>query len=390
MLFLSGTAIFLILSSLDLINKYFGVKGMAIYSVAIFFIVFLGDKYGLSIFVSLVSERSANYLAALMFAVLAIFSIVLYRVANAGTFGGGSDADEALILAVHELVRGRYPFYPYTYLGNPIAPMPGSVILAIPFVIAGLLPLQNVAWLAAFFVLVKKHLKSSTFALALLSLILLVSPVVLQNLATGTDRTSNTIYILAAMWLVIRYLRSDGKLTWQSVLAAIFLGIGLSSRSNFFFVTPIFFAFVVQNGSWSSAVKLSLIAGLSFLLVTLPFWLYDPAGFTPFTTQAGKLAQYEYILPYARIIVPVSGMLLAIALSFRKMGTDGIGFLWNCAFVQMFSVFLLTLLASIHAGHPDLYFGHVSYGVFFLFFGTFAAWIRIKQDHDQLTGSTPD
>ena len=121
------------------------------------------------------------------------------------------------------------------------------------------------------------------------------------------------------------------------------------------------------------------IAGFTFMLVVIPFWLYDPAGFTPFNVQSEKVMQFETILPYARVIVPLSGMLLASALSFRKMKPDCIVFFWNCAIVQLFSVLLLSALSSIYSGKLDLYFGHVSYGVFFIFFAGFAAWTVLKQ-----------
>ena len=57
---------------------------------------------------------------------LALFVVVYPRV-NTTTPGRGSDRDEALNLAATELLDGRYAYYPATYLGNPISPLPGAI-----------------------------------------------------------------------------------------------------------------------------------------------------------------------------------------------------------------------------------------------------------------------
>jgi hypothetical protein len=381
---LLGFAILLMASSLDVINKLFGLPGVAVYAMFGFLIVVAGSKFALPALVSMVSEKWANILALATFAGMAALVVHAYPVVNAGTYGGGSDADDALILGANELIHGRYPFYASTYLGNPIAPMPGAVLLAVPFVLINLLPMQNVFWLAVFFGVVRNHLQSSVYALALLWLVLLCSPSVLQNLVTATDRVSNAVYVLAAMWLMIKTISGPDTATWKKILAAIFLGVCLSSRSNFVFLMPLLFSVLAQNSDWRTAIKYLAITGVACAAVTIPFWLYDPKAFTPFNVQSEKIPQLGEILPHANIIVPLSGMLLAIALSFRKMQLDCVVFLWNCAIVQLLFVILFTALASLSLGRLELY--NVNYGVFFFFFVAFAAWITLKPERVTLPG----
>lgn len=370
-------ALVLIASSIDVINKYFGLPAMGIYAIVVIAAVFAANSFGRQI-LSAFSERTATVLMIVTFAALVIITFTIYPIANSGRLGGGSDADDALLVGATELLAGRYPFYPTTYLGNQIAPLPGSVILAVPFVLIGLLPLQNIFWLFIFLAILRHEMKSGKTSLALLWLVLILSPAVMQNLVTATDRTSNTIYIITAMWVMIRTIPFEGVSVWKKLAGPVLLGIGLSSRSNFAFVIPLIFSVLVQNSSWREAVKYCALSGGVALLVTVPFWLFDPAGFTPFHTQADKVILYESILPYATLIVPASGMLLASALAFRHMALDGAAFFWSCAITQIFSVFFLSTLSSIHLGQMDLYLGHVSYGVFFLFFAVLAVAITLR------------
>ncbi|MBC7899023.1 MAG: hypothetical protein H7070_03135 [Saprospiraceae bacterium] len=381
-----GFAIFLLVPSLDVVLKYFGLKGVAGYLVFGFTGLFLSYKFVWPLFRKL-TEKQAIVLAALTFAVMIAVVGYVYPIANSGGFGGGSDANDALIIGATELIHGRYPFYQKTYLGNPIAPMPGALLLAAPFVFFGLYAVQNIFWLAVFFTAVRNHLKSTVYALGLLWLILVFCPSVLQNLVTGTDHISNTIYVLTAMWLMIKAIPNSEASVLSKLLPTILLGVGLSSRSNFIFLVPLLFSILVQNSDWKTAFKYLTISGAACVLVTLPFWIYDPSGFTPFTVQADKVTRFEEILPFARIVVPLSGMLLAFALSLTKMNSDCHVFLRNCAIVQLFTVLFMSALASIHGGRLNLFFDHIGYGMFILFFGVFAGWIILRERDDTLGSS---
>jgi hypothetical protein len=103
---------------------------------------------------------------------------------------------------------------------------------------------------------------------------------------------------------------------------------------------------------------------LSFISITLPFYLYDPVGFSPLHT-VGKLKQFESVLPHAGpLILAVCGM-AALVLSLQRM--DVSRFFRNCAIVQAIPVLFGMVLSLISMGAPGLVFSE--YGLAFLFFG---------------------
>jgi hypothetical protein len=146
--------------------------------------------------------------------------------ANSGIFGGGSDCDEATIQGVLSLLRLENPYAQTTYLGNPITPLPGALLLSVPMLHAA-----NILWLC------------------LCPLIVLLNPRVWHCLAIGSDYPANTIYVCMA---VLFYLRR------RSMWSAAILGVTLSSRLNFLFVLPF---------AWG---KRAWIAVVVFLVLSVP------------------------------------------------------------------------------------------------------------------------
>ncbi len=255
-----GLAIFLLVPSFDTAGKYLGIAGIALYFAAGLIAIFVGYFLLLPPFLKHVSERTAQILALITFAGLIAIVCVGYPLANSGTLGGGSDVDDAMIIAASELVKGNFPYYQTTYLGLPISPLPGAIFLATPWVVAGALPYQNIFWLAVLFLVLRNLLNSSALVLALFWAILLSSPTVLQSLVTGSDYISNSIYILVAIWLALKYAADPEAPLWKKLLSAAFLGICLSSRSNFFVVLPLYFGALVHTAGWREAFRLSAVS----------------------------------------------------------------------------------------------------------------------------------
>ncbi|MEO6049869.1 MAG: hypothetical protein ABIP78_00865 [Pyrinomonadaceae bacterium] len=372
-----GFAVFLLAPSFDTALKYLGTKGLVLYFVIGTCIILLGHRFVMPVFRNLISERHATYFAIITFLLLIGIALYGYPIANSGRFGVGSDADEALLTAAGELIRGRYPYYLQTYLGNQISPLPGAVLFAVPFVILGAISLQNVFWLAVLFIAVRYFEKSSVLALGLIWVTLGFSPTVLQNIVTGADYISNSIYILVLMWILIKMVSDSTASQWKRLVPSVLLGLAFSSRSNFLLLLPLLLSILVQTSGWKSAIKYSAISGLAFLLVTVPFWLYDPPGFAPLIVQAKKLRAIEEVLPFAGVIIPGSAVMLSMILSFQKLKSDCILFFRNCAIVQLFVLFFTSAVYSIKLGQPDLYLGQSGYGMFTLFFGALAGWLNI-------------
>lgn len=375
-----GLAIFLLVPSLDTAGKYFGVPGLALYFAGGLIAIFAGYFLLLPPFLKHVSERTARILAVITFAGLIAIVFVGYPMANSGTLGSGSDVDDAMIVAVTEIVNGNFPYYQKTYLGLPISPLPGAIFLATPWVVARALPYQNIFWLAVLFLVLRNLLNSSALVLALFWAILLSSPTVLQSLVSGSDYISNSIYILVAIWLTLKYAADPESPLWKKLLSAAFLGICLSSRSNFFVVLPLYFGALVHTAGWREAFRLSAVSVAVLAAVTLPFWAYDPAGFSPFAAQAYKMRVLESVLPYAGLLIPGSAMLIAAWFAVRKSTSCLPEFLQANGIVQLYVLLFSSAIFAIQAGKLNLYMANSGYGIFALFFGAIGFWMSLNRD----------
>src|SRR6266849_4245550 len=343
----AGLAFCLVIPTCGVIQKYFGNIGLLIYLVAATAILWLVFRYLLELVLSRLSERQAQFLAAVTFvALIAVFALVFPR-ANVHVAGRGSDADDALNLAVGELLHGRYPYYVQTYLQNSIANFPGAILLAAPFVLLGNSAYQILIWI-----------------------VLLFSPVVINYVVTGGDDLANSIYVLLFMLLTVRWVSSSDVPAWKRVLAALLVGVGLSSRANFLLAMPQLFAALTIKVGWRAALNYVAGAGAAFAAVTIPFWLYDLADFTPLHTQAHKVAEFQTILPFAGLVVAALGGGIALVLAWRSIKLRRETWLRDCAIVQAFLVICVTTLTVIQTGTLSL--TSTSYGVFFLFFGVLA------------------
>ena len=321
-----------------------------------------------------VSERTAAGLLFCFLLILAAYSLTIYPVADSGYFGGGTDVDDALVIGAKEIIAGRYPYYPKTYLGGFLSPMPGALFLALPFVVLGVLPLQNVFWIAVLAITAKYVLRSYLPALLIVLTVFLISPTAYQVLGTASDHISNAIYILASMWLLHTAVADSGSSMWVRIFPAALLGIGLSSRSNFMILMPIFFSALAQAGGWRTALGYCVLTGSVFLAVTVPFWAYDPAGFSPYIVQAGRLQNIATVLPYASIMIPIASFAIAGLLSMSRMPADGAAFFRNCAIVQLITLYISSLAYAVFLGEFSLFLGNVGYGMFTVFFAAVSAW----------------
>jgi hypothetical protein len=366
----AGLAFCLVVPSCGVIQKYFGNVGLLIYLAAATAILWLAYRYLAELFLLRLSERESVYLVLLTFvALIALFAIV-YPKANVHIAGRGSDADDGLNLAVHELLNGRYPYSVRTYLDNPISPMPGAILLAIPFVLLGSSAYQNLFWLGVFCVVLFRMTQSWRGTLMLLWTILIFSPVVMNDIVTGGDYPSNTIYVLGFMLLTLSWVSRVDSPLWKKLLAVLLLGIALSSRANFLLLMPLLFSALTLRAGWRTATRYSALALLACAAITIPFWVHDPAGFTPLHTQAHKVSEFQTILPSAGLVVPALGGCLAVALAWRSIQLRRETWPRDCAIVQAVLVLSVTTLTVIQTGTLSL--TSTSYGVFFLFFGLLA------------------
>jgi len=366
-----GFALSLFIPSLDIVHKYLGGNGIIAYIAASPLAVLVLHKLAKRIKRS-INENVATWLAVVTFLSLVIGFFLIYPIANSGVIGGGSDADDALNLAASELIHGRYPYYPSTYLGNPIAPLPGAVLLSLPFVLLGNSSYQSLFWIAAFFAIAKIYLKDIRLALLLIWSCLALSPVILNNVVTGVDEMSNGIYVLIFILLLVTVAPKHEVSVWKKVAAAMLLGIALSSRSNFVLLVPLVFGMLVRNSGWRNGTKYIFVTSVTFVLVTIPFWLFSPQSFSPLYIQYSKVSQFESILPLAGLVIPLAGGALALLLAYCYSDGSYANLLRNGAIVLAFPVVCTMLLSLIQGGFVGIIWA--GYGVFFLPFGALAYW----------------
>jgi len=364
---LLGSTLLLTLPSAQLLTKYLGFAGSVVFLVIV--MVSLAIVYRCVLVRFSPTDTQVLWLTTATFLVLLTLFLVLYPLANTNVPGKGSDRDEALNAATSELLQGRYPYYPKIYSGNPITPLPGSLLLAIPFVLLGNSAYQNFFWLFAFLLTMNVYLKDKRLALLSLWVLLAFSPVVLHEIVTGGDLLANSIYVpLFVIWMVRAASRHSTSRLGRISLATL-LGIGMASRANFLLILPLVFSALVRAGGWQSAVRQMMITGLTFGLLTVPFYLHDPSGFSPLHT-ANQLSQFEAKLPYASAIIPAFASIVALGLSFHHTNGSAQGLARNCAVVLALPVLGVTILKSIMAGYPWL--AWTSLGLSFLFFGAVA------------------
>ncbi|QQS32833.1 MAG: hypothetical protein IPM50_14450 [Acidobacteriota bacterium] len=387
-LLLIAAAACLLLTSLDTVTKYGGLAGTFIYLTGGGAAVFLAYRFALRAFLPRLNDRQSIVVFLLIIVTVSVAAAYGYQLANSGRFGPGSDIDDAMIIGANEILAGRFPYYQRTYLGGMLSPFPGTMFLAIPWVIAGIIEFQNIFWLTALFLAAGLALRSYVPALGIVLTLLVFSPTVYQVILTGSDHLANTIYVLIAMWMVITSVKNGT--TRRAAAWAVFLGIAMASRSNFLFLYPLIFSAIAQISGVKRALILCGISAVVFAALVVPFWLYDPAAFTPFIIQAEKVKMTESVLPFAGVIIPLVVAAISLALAFRKFSADHFELFAFSAVVQAVALLIPSLLFAVSIGEPSFFLGTAGYGMFTLVFGVVAMWIAIWRGmHVGLTPQEP-
>lgn len=291
------------------------------------------------------AERSFEIVLWVLVAALAAAFAWLYPVAQSGALGAGSDRDEALDTALAALLRGDYPYYALTYLGNPISPMPGALFLAAPFHVLGGAALQNIFWIAVLAWSLRRWYGDAVAASAFLSAFVFANPGVMAEFVAGGDYVINAVYVAVAIEAVLVAGRAGSRSAAWLVLAAVFLAVAVSSRIIYVAVLPAVVAYVAQQGGARRAALCAVVLGLTLAAVNLPFVLYDFAGFSPWHTagKANVLPFGEYYLPFLAVLVSASGFA-------RRLGQARVYLLAGAALAVMIVPVVAVRLATEETG----------------------------------------
>ncbi|MDM8569475.1 hypothetical protein QUF50_08225, partial [Thiotrichales bacterium HSG1] len=291
-------------------------------------------------------------------------------------FAGGHDRDEALNIAVNELLSGRYPYYPVTYVpglphelgldGNPLSPMPGELLFALPFTWAGDGSWQTFYWLLVLAIMLVHQLKPGVALIAFWSL-LLCSPAVLNEVVSGGD------LLPISIWLLVFTLALTNAVSSHHWLWIILLGIGLSSRINFLLILPLITGELARLYGFRRGLQYGLWVAIVCVVTVLPFYLYDPSGFSPLHIES-ILMRFEPVLPNVKFILPiVSGVLALLLGSLQIRYGSQRTLLWGCALVLAIPVLAVVGFSSIQVGYPE--FSYAWYGIGAMIFAWAAAWM---------------
>lgn len=352
----------LVLPSSFIVSRYLGWTSTVVYALVAGIVIVAEPRLRLR-----PSARLCRALALATLAAVVLAFVIVYPIANTHVSGTGSDDDDSTNMAARALLAGRFPYAERTYLGNADHHLPGALVLAAPFVLAGTSALQNLFWLPAFFFIVSRE-RDEVTALRLCWLALLLSPSIMYEVVTGTGYVSNAISVALGLWWVSRATR------WKHAAAAAW-GITLASRANFIFLLPIAFGYLRRQSGWPAALRTVLITLATTAALVVPFYLHDRQHFTPLE-GADRLLVFDGMLPHLGVALMLAMGVLAVALGARRM--DRASLFGSAAVLQAFPILSGILLATVQARSVDLTYAR--YGAFFAWFAFLAITVRVVSD----------
>jgi hypothetical protein len=325
--------------SVGVILKYTGVSGLVI----------LGLVGLLAISVlSVVLCRRTKDLSVRWLVAAGAFAVLLfaafYPLAHSGILGPGSDRDDGLNVGVHALMGLHNPYRMTSFLGNPLTPMPGALILALPFYLIGNSAFQNLFWVPAFFWWAGRWFGATSAAIWCVLVFIVGCPASLRDFVTGGDYVVNALYVVIAMDTVFVALLNERK--WYLYPATIFLGVAISSRPIYALAVPVLAGTAFQFRGWRRMVEFLVLVGLACAALNGPLYLHDPTHF-PAVNLARKISDVPSSF-HLSLVLAVVGALIGFCSFFIRMDRVRIFGLTALAFVPLFYVVLTYRLLVTH------------------------------------------
>ncbi|HEY3822976.1 MAG TPA: hypothetical protein VGL82_00380, partial [Bryobacteraceae bacterium] len=123
---------------------------------------------------------------------------------------------------------------------------------------------------------------------------------------------------------------------WQQIASEVFLGLAVDSRPIYFVALPLLFAYLWQHRDRAVAVRALVVSGLVAAMLSIPFYLYDPAHFSPLHIR-DKL---DFIPPkyHAALVLTALGLLGSSIGFFIKLSRRRVYLLMGTALFLMLGV----------------------------------------------------
>ena len=295
-------------------------------------------------------------LVAVVVAVLVALFVLGFPAAYGHEMGVGSDRSDALDVALARLADGLYPYEGVTYLGNPITPLPGALLMAAPFAwLTGDAAWQNVAGLLLLLPLLNGGSWRRTGPTLLWACVALGGLEVVREFVVGDDLVTGAVPAVAAAAWTLALAR--GASVRALVAAGTALGIATCTRPHLALVVMVVAAAVGALAGWRRAVLVGATASAVWALLIVPFLLGGSARFSPWHVAAKVTGDRGLTTGIVLVGLVAAALLLAALVVVRPSTPSAVG--WFCAAV-LFAPSVLSLarrLAGGPAGELDLTLG---------------------------------
>jgi len=285
-------------------------------------------------------------LVAACVAVLAGAFVVGVPRAYHDAMGVGSDRANALDVALTQIARGLYPYSATTYLGNPITPLPGALLLAAPFWwVTGSAAWQNVAWLFLLLPVLNRGWQLRPRPTALWMLTCFGTLEVLRQFLIGDDLISSAVPALAAV--VWTLTAASDRSRWALAGAAIVLGVATCTRPHMILVLVVVVAGVGVAAGARRAAIVGGCASLVWVALIVPFLLGGTARFSPGHVAAKVTGDRAVTVGIVVIGLGATALAVVALRVARPSSTEAVG--WFCAAV-LFAPSVLSLARRLILG----------------------------------------
>jgi hypothetical protein len=317
--------------STGLILKYTGRAGFVFLSLA--------GLAAITLFASVLRRRtrdlSPRWLVAAAGLAVLLFGI-FYPLAHSGLLGPGSDRDDGLNVGLHALLSLQDPYRMTSFLGNRLTPMPGALILALPFYLIGNGAFQNIFWVPLFCWWARKRFGTTSAALWCVLVFIVGCPASLRDFVTGGDYLINALYVAIAMDVALMAVHHERK--WHLYAAAIFLSITVSSRPIYAIAVVVLAGAIFQSHGWRRMVEFLVPVGLGCALLNGLLYFHDPSHF-PIGQLASKISDLPSWM-HAPLLLPALGALIGFCSFLVRMDRARIFGLTALALLPLFYVVL--------------------------------------------------
>lgn len=150
-------------------------------------------------------------------------------------------------------------------------------------------------------------------------------------------------------------------------MASALVGLSLSSRVTFLLLVPLLNQELARRIGLRRAAACLVVAGCVFVAITLPFYLYDPAGFAPMAAQ-NRFAQFGHYAPARVVLLPTLCVAFSVLATAWPGSRRSAAWLVRAALILLMPVVLLVVLVSIR--EEGILFRYRAYALPAALFGT--------------------